>query len=97
MQIYLFSLTLRQIYINMSVQMDATVKQPFNAAQIEILGTMARLNSDEDLSELKRVLARFFADRADREMERLWQEGVINEQIIDNWGQEHMRTPYLTR
>lgn len=81
----------------MSVQMDATVKQPFNAAQIEILGTMARLNSDEDLSELKRVLARFFADRADREMERLWQEGVINEQIIDSWGQEHMRTPYLTR
>lgn len=77
--------------------MDATVKQPFNAAQIEILGTMARLNSDEDLSELKRVLARFFADRADREMERLWQEGVINEQIIDSWGQEHMRTPYLTR
>ena len=81
----------------MSVQMDATVKQPFNAAQIEILGTMARLNSDEDLSELKRVLARFFADRADREMEHLWQEGVINEQTIDSWGQEHMRTPYLAR
>jgi len=24
----------------------------------------------------------------------LWDEGVINEQVIEQWGQEHMRTPY---
>ena len=57
---------------------------------------MAQLNSNEDLTELKRVLSRFFADRADKEMERLWDEGVINEQILDSWGKEHLRTPYQT-
>ena len=57
---------------------------------------MAQLNSNEDLTELKRVLSRFFADRADKEMERLWDEGVINEQILDSWGKEHLRTPYHT-
>lgn len=76
--------------------METTVRQPFNAAQIEILSSMARLNGDEDLAELKRVLARFFADRADKEMERLWDEGVINEQVIESWEHEHMRTPYHT-
>ena len=27
-------------------------------------------------------------------MDRLWDNGTINEQIIEQWGQEHMRTPY---
>ena len=55
---------------------------------------MAQLNTEEDLRELKDALARFFAERADREMERLWNEGVINEQVLEDWGKEHMRTPY---
>ena len=74
--------------------MNTNVRQPFNAAQSEILSAMAQLNSDEDLLELRRTLSKFFADRADREMERLWNEGIINEQVIEDWGKEHMRTPY---
>ena len=52
------------------------------------------IQSDEDLQELRHWLARFFAMRADRELERLWNEGVITEQTIEDWGKEHMRTPY---
>ena len=52
------------------------------------------MNTEEDLMELRRALSKFFAERADREMERLWNEGVINEQVIEDWGKEHMRTPY---
>ena len=54
--------------------METTIRQPFNPAQLELLSTMASLNSESDLIELKQVLAHFFADRADREMERLWDE-----------------------
>lgn len=73
--------------------MEATVKQPFNPAQLELSSTMASLNTEADLIELKQALARFFADRADREMERLWNEGTINEETLESWKHEHMRTP----
>ncbi len=36
----------------------------------------------------------FFAKLADREMNRLWDEGIINEEVIEGWAHEHMRTPY---
>lgn len=74
--------------------MEATLKQPFNAAQLELLGILSCLKTDEDLRELKHALSVFFAERADKEMDRLWQEGVINEQVIEGWKNEHMRTPY---
>ena len=74
--------------------MGTTVRQPFNPAQLELLSTMASLNTEADLIELKQALARFFADRADREMERLWNEGAINEETLESWKHEHMRTPY---
>ena len=74
--------------------MEATLKQPFNAAQLELLGMLSCLKTDEDLRELKHALSVFFAERADKEMDRLWQEGVINEQVIEGWKNEHMRTPY---
>lgn len=76
--------------------MEATVRQPFNQAQLELLSTMASLKSEADLIELKQAIARFFAERADREMERLWENGTINEETLKSWEHEHMRTPYRT-
>ena len=77
--------------------METTIRQPFNAAQLELLNAMAGLKTDEDLEELKSAMSKFFAERADREMDRLWDEGVINEGVIKEWEQEHMRTPYRSQ
>ncbi len=74
--------------------MEATIRQPLNAAQIELLNSVAYLDKEEDLRELKNTLARFFAKLADKELDRLWEEDVINEEVIEQWGHEHMRTPY---
>ena len=74
--------------------MATVVNQPFNRAQIEILNALASLKSEEDLRELQQAISNFFAERADSEMERLWEEGVINEEVIEGWKNEHMRTPY---
>ena len=74
--------------------MDAMVTQPLNAAQIELLNSVAHIESEEDLRELKHTLSMFFAKLADREIDRLWDEGVINEEVIEKWAHEHMRTPY---
>ena len=74
--------------------MEASIRQPLNPAQLELLSTMASLTTETDLIELKQALARFFAERADREMERLWDNGTINEETLTSWEHEHMRTPY---
>ena len=74
--------------------MATMVRQPLNAAQIELLNSVAHLDSEEDLRELKHTLSLFFAKLADREIERLWDEGVINEEVVEGWAHEHMRTPY---
>ena len=74
--------------------MEAVIRQPFNSAQIELLSTLASLNTETDLMELKQAISRFFAERADREMERLWENGTINENTLETWKHEHMRTPY---
>lgn len=74
--------------------METMIKQPLNEAQIELLNTVAHLESEEDLRELKHTLALFFAKLADKEMDRLWDEGIINDEGIEGWKHEHMRTPY---
>ena len=74
--------------------MEATVTQPLNAAQIELLNSVAHIDSEEDLRELKHTLSMFFAKLADRELDRLWDEGIINNDVIEGWKNEHMRTPY---
>jgi len=39
-------------------------------------------------------VARYFAAKAQKAIDALWDEGVINEETIEQWGNEHMRTPY---
>ena len=74
--------------------MATMVRQPLNAAQIELLNSVAHLDSEEDLRELKHTLSLFFAKLADKEMNRLWDEGVLNDEVIESWRHEHMRTQY---
>ena len=40
------------------------------------------------------MLARYFAQKAQKAIDALWDEGVINDETIKAWGEEHMRTPY---
>ncbi len=76
------------------VIMEVTVNKPLNAAQIELLNTVAHIESEDDIRELKHTLSLFFARLADREMEHLWQSGKINDGVLEQWSHEHMRTPY---
>lgn len=63
-------------------------------AQLELLDALNSINSEEELNEFKNVLAHYFAHKAQNAIDKLWDEGVINEETIEQWGNEHMRTPY---
>ena len=63
-------------------------------AQLELLNAIKNINSEADLNEFKDLIARFFAEKAQKAIDNLWEQGVINNENINQWGAEHMRTPY---
>ncbi len=66
-------------------------------AHLELLNALNNINSEADLNEFKDLVAHFFARKAQKAIDALWDEGVINESTIEQWGSEHMRTPYPSR
>ena len=63
-------------------------------AQYELLNILSCINKDEDIAELKTVIVQFLNSRLQKEIERQWDNGNLNEEKVAAWGQEHMRTPY---
>ncbi|MCQ2216010.1 MAG: hypothetical protein MJZ31_08840 [Bacteroidales bacterium] len=63
-------------------------------ARLEVLNAVNNISSLEDLNELKSLLAHFFANKAQNAIDAMWDEGKIDEQTIEDWGKEHMRTEY---
>ena len=63
-------------------------------AHLELLNALNNINSEADLNEFKDLVAHFFARKAQKAIDALCDEGVINESTIEQWGSEHMRTPY---
>ena len=46
------------------------------------------------LIEIKNMLAKYFAEAASREMDKLWDENGWSNDTMDKWSKEHMRTKY---
>ncbi len=63
-------------------------------AQYELLNVLSCINKEEDVAELKSVIVQFLNTRLQREIDRLWDNGTLNEEKVTAWGNEHMRTPY---
>ncbi|MBC8618786.1 MULTISPECIES: hypothetical protein [Parabacteroides] len=74
--------------------MERTV---FNAAQLQILDLMAYVESEDTLNEIKDMLSSYFAQKAEKEIDKLWDSGQVNNTVIEEWKHEHMRTPYKTK
>ena len=41
------------------------------------------------------VLRSFYARRLEQEMSRLWDIGTLNQEVLDQLKDEHLRTPYM--
>ncbi|PRY41966.1 hypothetical protein CLV58_105168 [Spirosoma oryzae] len=62
--------------------------------QLELIQTFSYTLPDEQMIEIRQLLAKYFLDKADAEMDRLWQENAWDENTIDEWAKGHDRTPY---
>jgi hypothetical protein len=59
--------------------------KPLSNLQIELLQLYSQNVSEEDLIAIKRLLARYFADRASDEMDKLWEEEGWTNDTMDEW------------
>jgi hypothetical protein len=62
--------------------------------QLELLKIFSRDLPDEELLEIKHLLSAYFAEKATREMDRLWDEKKWSQETMNQWLNEHMRTSY---
>ncbi|MFM9947084.1 MAG: hypothetical protein ACKV1O_04025 [Saprospiraceae bacterium] len=69
-----------------------SIPQPFTDLQLELLKLYARRVPEQDLLEIKRLLAQYFMDKASDLADQVWDEkGLTEEEIL----KQHRRTPYI--
>ena len=88
-----FGISLDLHYLCIGNEKD-TIMSYTEMAQLELFNALNNINSEAELNEFKNLLAHYFAQKAQKAIDKMWDEGVINEQTIEEWGKEHMRTPY---
>jgi hypothetical protein len=61
--------------------------------QIELLKIYEEGVEEQELLEIKKVLAHFFAEKATQRMDKLWEERGWNADTMSEWLETHQRTP----
>lgn len=72
--------------------MEATKK--LSNLQLELLKVFSFDISDEQVKEIKALLAAYFANKVTSEMDALFETNAWGEEKIEEWSKEHMRTKY---
>lgn len=65
-----------------------------NSAQRTLLNMLSAVNTEEDLIALRQLLVKFLDEKLQREMDKLYADGLVSESKIEEWGNQHLRTPY---
>ncbi len=65
-----------------------------NSAQRMIIESFAASRDEEELNALMDMLRNFYAARLKHEMQRLWDDGTLDQATMDGLANEHLRTPY---
>ena len=78
------------------IQQQAIMTQNvgLNQAQMDFLRLLAHFSTEEEVKELNDVVCEYYARKIDEEMDRLWDEGKWNNDMIEATLHEHLRTPY---
>ena len=77
--------------INSKDVMAATV---LNEAQLELLRMVSVFNTPEAVTDLKQAISNYFAQKAEEEIDRLWEDGTLTEAKVEGFRSLHERTAY---
>lgn len=65
-----------------------------NQQQLRMVELFKQPWPDEDFDQVRDLIVQILAKRIDEEMERLEKERGWTSETYEQWGNEHMRTPY---
>ncbi len=65
-------------------------------AQLELMDAAANVASQADLDALRLTLSLFFAERAQKAIDKMWDDGTFDQKKLDELRGQHLRTPYKT-
>ena len=74
-----------------------TQRTTFNPVQMHLLEMFNYCKSENAIEELKEVLAEQYAKKTQEEADRLWENGTLDENAVEELLSEHLRTPYITK
>lgn len=60
--------------------------------QLELLKLYSYNVSDEEVRDIKKMLADFFSKKIDEEMNQLWEDKAWDVQSIEGWKNERLRS-----
>lgn len=63
----------------------AIIDKPLTNLQLELLKLFSMNLPEEELLEIRRILANYFAERASDEMDKLWEENKWTNETMDDW------------
>ncbi len=61
---------------------------------MQILDMLSFIKTPEALRDLNKVISDYFAKKADSEMSRMWDDGLLSKERIDEFRHLHERIPY---
>ncbi len=74
--------------------MTATATTQLTPAQINILSLMAYIDTEQEQQELQDILLQFYRKKTDSLLLQFQTEHNITQQTLDEWSNQHERTPY---
>lgn len=66
----------------------------FSPYQMKVIELMRHVKSDEQMEEISHLLSEYFAHKAIEEADKLWEQHIIGSEKVNEWKNEHLRTPY---
>lgn len=67
--------------------METQASQKLSNLQLELLKLYAMNVSDEELRDIKRMLAKYFMERAMDEADKVWDERGYTNELMEEWRQ----------
>ena len=69
-----------------------------NAMQLHLLQFFSQKElSSQEVEDLQRLIAQYYFDKAEKELEKVMDEKNISEKDIENLANIHLRTPYIKK
>ena len=68
--------------------------QKLTNLQLELLKIFSYQLNPQQLTDIKNLLASYFAEQATQEMDKQWEENNWDNNTMAEWANEHLRTPY---